>query len=126
MKRIALVAVLALVGVALFTPWLFGRARGPPPAPRHLRSYGKSCLRGPALRGEQDWTWGHGLCGNQALPDDHRDALFTMSNKEKRLEALIFTLAATSTVKSSLVFGLSGAAGSPSLRAAEWGIATWV
>ena len=28
MKRIALVAVLALVGVALFTPWLFGQARG--------------------------------------------------------------------------------------------------
>ena len=28
MKRIALIAVLALASVALFTPWLFGEARG--------------------------------------------------------------------------------------------------
>ena len=34
MKRIALVAVLALVGVALFTPWLFGQARGTQTASR--------------------------------------------------------------------------------------------
>ena len=34
MKRIALVAVLALVGLALFTPWLFGQARGTQTASR--------------------------------------------------------------------------------------------
>ena len=34
---------------------------GPPPAPQHLRIYGKGCLSFEDLVNEQDWTWGHGV-----------------------------------------------------------------
>ena len=50
MKRIALVAVLALVGVALFTPWLFGQARGTQTASRLEAPY--------PLTFPDDFAWG--------------------------------------------------------------------
>ena len=50
MKRIALVAVLALVGVALFTPWLFGQARGTQTASRLEAPY--------PLTFPKDFSWG--------------------------------------------------------------------
>ena len=50
MKRIALVAVLALVGVTLFTPWLFGQARGTQTASRLEAPY--------PLTFPDDFAWG--------------------------------------------------------------------
>ena len=34
---------------------------GPPPAPQHLRVYGKGCLDPHDAERERDWTWGHGV-----------------------------------------------------------------
>ena len=34
---------------------------GPPPAPQHLRVYGKGCLDPRDAERERDWTWGHGV-----------------------------------------------------------------
>ena len=50
MKRIALFAVLALAGVALFTPWLFGEARGKQTASRLEAPY--------PLTFPDDFAWG--------------------------------------------------------------------
>ena len=50
MKRIALIAVLALAGIALFTPWLFGETRGKQTASRVEASY--------PLTFPDDFAWG--------------------------------------------------------------------
>ena len=61
MKRIAFAAVITLLGIALFTPWLFGEARGTQTA---------SGLEAPyPLKFPEDFAWGVAVA---AQPVEHQ------------------------------------------------------